>query len=550
MRTLVAIVVGWIAPASAQLLPNKTFAPAFAHTLQFPGNQWTLIAATVVVPGVPPAPSDPDNSSASYFIWLGVQPSATEPADPDQIGNGVLQNVLSFGPSCAPGQPTVGSPYRGWTTSSEYVNTNTNSTAHSGCRGGAFMDALPGDKLKMVAWLSGTDGPNRSLWRLGIERYDASGSPLPCLPSAYGSGTPCTVGFDMEMLGQEQRFAALMVEFDGYANRSFFPAVEFLDISLVANDSEPEFCGSLDAQGQRIQAGFGVEGVTGNSGCEGLNLQNRTTCLVKRCAFVPRGYPRPPFPNATSTPSPTGTATPVPDLGWFESLSTGAKAGFLVGAICAGLLILGLIIWLLVRRGSRQSKPSTSVIQEKSNEPRPELLAAFSNSDGRFSGYYPVPAIATPSLDVAHDAVRPTSVYSIPYPVPYVAVAGNRASLLSKSGNRASVLTSPGGEHDPAALAVSAAIAARRPLSVVLPGTAIAPHGRPVTALFDSEGNIVPPVIMASQPLFVGPDGGYYAANETGMQKLDVPEGYVPASQVMLLPVVEVPGEAESSTTN
>ena len=263
---------------SAQTTAPKTFVPFFSETLTFPNNTWNFLQATLVVPDVPPAGTG--SRPATYFLWVGVQPSA-ESANLEPIGNGVLQTVAAFGPNCAPGQPSLGSPYRGWSSSPEYVNLNTTLIPYQGCRGGAFMDALPTDRLKMTLWSTGDDIPNRSLWRQRIERFDSRGSPLPCLASAFGSGTPCSVYYELEMLAQEQRFAQLMVEYDGFANQTFLQNVQMLDVTLVAKDSEPQFCGTLNAEGDRVQGSFGMDGVASPSGCEGLTLINRTACTIR-----------------------------------------------------------------------------------------------------------------------------------------------------------------------------------------------------------------------------------------------------------------------------
>lgn len=272
------ISASFIHPALGQTSAPKTYVPIFAHSLSFPNNYWKYIDATLIVPQVPPAGTG--TAPASYFLWLGVQPAANS-ANLNPIGNGVLQTVASFGPTCAPGQPSLGSPYRGWSTSPEYVNLNTTLTSYQGCRGGAFMDANPTDRLRMILWESGDDIPNRSLWRQRIERYDAAGQPLPCLTTAFGSGTPCTVYYELEMLGQEQRLAQLMIEYDGFADQNLFKTVTFENVRLVSNDSEPLFCGTLNSQGDRVQGSFGTTGVVGNTGCDGLVLTNRTTCFMR-----------------------------------------------------------------------------------------------------------------------------------------------------------------------------------------------------------------------------------------------------------------------------
>jgi hypothetical protein len=99
----------------------------------------------MVVPPAPPA-------SGTLFLWPGLQPDGVnfEPID-----NGVLQPVLTWGPSCAPGkQPRT---YSTWWISGQYVNTNGQVSGYTGCAGGTFMSVNVCDTLDIDMVLSGTN---------------------------------------------------------------------------------------------------------------------------------------------------------------------------------------------------------------------------------------------------------------------------------------------------------------------------------------------------------------------------------------------------------
>lgn len=88
---------------------------------------------------------------------------------------------------------------------------------------------------------------------------------------------------------------------------------------------------------------------------------------------------RPPLPTPTGptptgitpTATPTGTDTPAPvATSWFDSLSTGAKAGFIIGMIAAGALILGLLGWLYyrARKGEKEAEVAKKELAEVKEE--------------------------------------------------------------------------------------------------------------------------------------------------------------------------------------
>jgi hypothetical protein len=79
------------------------------------------------------------------FIWPGLQHSGG--ADPGRVGNGVLQPVLTWGPSCNPKAPGKGNDYMGWWISAMYVNVSSGAAGAGGCAGGMAMDVAVGDRL-------------------------------------------------------------------------------------------------------------------------------------------------------------------------------------------------------------------------------------------------------------------------------------------------------------------------------------------------------------------------------------------------------------------
>jgi len=107
-------------------------------------NQIIRLQTTMTVPAEPPA-------SGTLFLWPGLQPNG---ANFNPINNGVLQPVLTWGPSCAPGkQPRA---YSTWWISGQYVNTNGSYTGYTGCLGGTIMAVEVGDTLNIDMSLVGT----------------------------------------------------------------------------------------------------------------------------------------------------------------------------------------------------------------------------------------------------------------------------------------------------------------------------------------------------------------------------------------------------------
>lgn len=124
-------------------------------------------------------------SKGTIFLWPGLQPNG---ANYLPIDNGVIQPVLTWGPSCAPGnQPT---DYSTWWISAQYVNTYGNHPGYTGCKGGPIMSVKPGDKLKLQFELKQTT------WTQTVTNMANSKQ----------------VKFSINMLGQAQNWLIFMIE--------------------------------------------------------------------------------------------------------------------------------------------------------------------------------------------------------------------------------------------------------------------------------------------------------------------------------------------------
>ena len=141
-------------------------------------NQIVRLQTTMVVPPEPPA-------SGTLFLWPGLQPDG---ANYDPIDNGVLQPVLTWGPSCAPGkQPRA---YSTWWISGQYVNTNGSDPGYTGCQGGPIMSVAVGDTLNLDFSLAGT------IWTQTVT--DAQ--------------TGQSVSYSIDMMNQAQNLAYFVIE--------------------------------------------------------------------------------------------------------------------------------------------------------------------------------------------------------------------------------------------------------------------------------------------------------------------------------------------------
>ena len=123
----------------------------------------------------------------AQFLWPGLQPLPGG-ANYQPIDNGVLQPVLTWGPTCAPNSPAQ--PYASWWVSAQYVNTVGHAPGFTGCQGGSGMNVAVGDVLIMTMTLSGTT------WTQVVK----------------SRATGDSVRFDFDLRGQSQNRAEFAIE--------------------------------------------------------------------------------------------------------------------------------------------------------------------------------------------------------------------------------------------------------------------------------------------------------------------------------------------------
>ena len=172
------------------------------------GNQILRMRTTLEVPVRP-------SGNTTLFLWPGLEPLQGTNYSP--IGTGVLQPVLTWGGSCAPGSPQTRTGTNWWI-SAQYVNTLGSDPDHSGCYGGPVMDVEIGDELLIDMSLDGT------IWNQTV----TSGQ------------TGDAVDFDMDMENQPQRWALFEIEMP----TSTRPAADvvFTDTVITFAEPEPEAC--------------------------------------------------------------------------------------------------------------------------------------------------------------------------------------------------------------------------------------------------------------------------------------------------------------------
>jgi hypothetical protein len=148
-------------------------------------NQVVEFRTVLSIPATPPA-------SGTLFLWPGLQPIHAS-TNFDVLDNGVLQPVLTWGPTCAPGSPAQS--YNSWWISGQYVNTNitsssANYSAYHDCHGGPGMTVAVGDDLDLVFALKDTS------WTQTVTNRRTSQS----------------VSYTIDLLGQGQNMAEFVIE--------------------------------------------------------------------------------------------------------------------------------------------------------------------------------------------------------------------------------------------------------------------------------------------------------------------------------------------------
>jgi hypothetical protein len=172
-------------------------------------NQILRMVTTLEVPDKP-------TGNTTLFLWPGLEPIQGSPHY-SPIGTGVLQPVLTWGGSCAPGSPQT-SAGKNWWISSQYVNTLGSESKHKGCYGGPTMDVDTGDQLVIDMSLKGT------VWNQAV--------------TSQKSGKK--VDFDMDMAMQEQRWALFEIEMPTSTKPS--GDVVFTNTVITLEKPEPKAC--------------------------------------------------------------------------------------------------------------------------------------------------------------------------------------------------------------------------------------------------------------------------------------------------------------------
>jgi hypothetical protein len=174
------------------------------------GNRFLRLQTTLEVPPKP-------NGNSTLFMWPGLEPLQGVSMNFNPIGRGVLQPVLTWGTSCAPGGRTAAKNY--WI-SGMYVNVTSTEAGYNGCYGGDVMDVKFGEKLYIDMRLKeGTTIWNQSVTDLSNNK---------------------TVDFDFDLKNQDQNWALFEIE----VSSSTLPSsdVIFTDSVLTLATSEPEAC--------------------------------------------------------------------------------------------------------------------------------------------------------------------------------------------------------------------------------------------------------------------------------------------------------------------
>jgi len=157
-------------------------------------------------------PSDPQPQRGTLFLWPGLQPLSRD----NVAGYGVLQPVLTWGPTCAPGAPNT---YDRWWISGVYVGTPPGSFRMI-CEGGEGMTVATGDKLDIEFVLNGT------IWSQVITNQSNGNS----------------VDFDYDLKGQGQQWAIFTIEIPMGSRVRPVDDLIFTDSVITFSESRPDNC--------------------------------------------------------------------------------------------------------------------------------------------------------------------------------------------------------------------------------------------------------------------------------------------------------------------
>jgi hypothetical protein len=252
--------VGLMMLAAAALMMSGC--QAGNQLISFYTSTSTYITQFNMVMSVPPLPTE---NAGTLFIWPGLEPLGGS-TNFNPLNLGVLQPVLSYGPSCAPNQPSSVSsaPYASWFISAQYVNTNGNVAGHTGCNGGDVMTVSPGDFLTVNMTLSGTT------WTQTISSYKNSK----------------TVSYSIDLQGQNQNWA--MFDFENYGDFTPSPAWNLYFIHIETAQNDPTLCTSAQIQYP----------TDGRASCSGIVVSGNA-CDINSCTYK-AGYPLPKDASVTT----------------------------------------------------------------------------------------------------------------------------------------------------------------------------------------------------------------------------------------------------------
>jgi hypothetical protein len=215
LATYIAVICLAVAafPGAIVSQPGNTMPDGQVGFLAAAGNEIVSLNTKLVVPAKP-------QTGGTLFLWPGLQPRPDD-ANYWPIGNGVLQSVLTWGPSCAPGDRPKGGP--SWWISGQYVNDLGNTMGYQGCQGGTIIGVSSMDTLLINISLV------RSIWRqtiLNLRNNDST-------------------GFHAGLADQAQGIARFYIEaFDG----AISPDVTFLETTIGFAHPHLNNC-SLDERG-------------------------------------------------------------------------------------------------------------------------------------------------------------------------------------------------------------------------------------------------------------------------------------------------------------
>ena len=203
-----ALLAAGCQPASERILTRRS-GYGWVQLSASAGNSIVALQTTLKVPATPPP------SGGGVSLWPGLQPlPPPSGVNFEPIGAGVLQPVLNWGDTCAPGhQP---SPFSTWWVSATYVNTTGDAGGHTGCFGGPVMAVEVGDSLQMTITLQGT------VWHQTV----------------VDSRSGMQVTFDEDLEGQSQNTA--IFAFEEFVNTPS-PDATFTDTTMTwaSPDSGP-----------------------------------------------------------------------------------------------------------------------------------------------------------------------------------------------------------------------------------------------------------------------------------------------------------------------